>query len=163
TFPQGFAMTDDEGKYEFRDLMPAEYFVSVVARPWYAVRPVWENVNGTRTRVDTIAPELNVAYPRTYYNGPTDKEGATPLSVKKGEDLTADLHSNPMPALTVIVKLQEDPVTHVMRWAALQKMDFGQPEEVVADMSPGPGPGEMTASGLAPGRYAVSIPKPAGE
>ena len=36
-------MTDDEGKYEFRDLIPAEYFVSVAAKPWYATRPGWEN------------------------------------------------------------------------------------------------------------------------
>ena len=47
-FPRGFAMTDDEGKYEFRDLIPAEYFVSVATKPWYAMRPVWENENGVR-------------------------------------------------------------------------------------------------------------------
>jgi Carboxypeptidase regulatory-like domain len=117
--PQGYATTDDEGKYEFRDLIPGEYFVSVSAKPWYAVYPVFANENGVRTRVDTIGPELNVAYARTYYNGATDSAEATPLSVKKGERLTADIHLNPVPALTVVVKMQEDSVRHSVSWAGL--------------------------------------------
>ena len=158
-FPRGFAMTDDEGKYEFRDLIPAEYFVSVAAKPWYATRPVWENQNGVRTRTDTVAPELNVAYARTYYNGATEQEGATPLAVMKGEHLTADLHLNPMPALTVIVKVQVDPGQNSWSPPMLQKMDLDRPEDVVADMAPSGVPGEMVISGLAPGRYAMmSLP-----
>jgi hypothetical protein len=158
SFSRGFAMTDDEGKYEFRDLIPAEYFVSVAAKPWYAVRPVWENLNGVRTRTDTIAPDLNVAYARTYYNGATEQEGATALSVKKGEHLTADLHLIPMPALTVIVKMQVDPGQNSWSWPMLRKMDSDRPEEVVADMSPSGVPGDMMVSGLAPGRYTISSP-----
>ena len=157
-FPRGFAMTDDEGKYEFRDLMPAEYFVSVAAKPWYATRPVWENLNGVRTRTDTVAPELNVAYARTYYNGATEQEGATPLAVMKGEHLTADLHLNPTPALTVIMKAQVDPGSNGWSPPILRKLDSDRPDEVVADMSPNGVQGEMVISGLAPGRYAISSP-----
>jgi hypothetical protein len=161
-FPQGFAQTDDEGKYEFGNLMPAEYFVSVAAKPWYAARPVWENLNGVRTRTDTVAPELNVVYARTYYNGATEQEGATPLSVTKGERLTADLHLNPMPALTVIVKTQVDPGQNSWSPPLLRKIDSDRMEEVVADMSPSGVPGEMMVTGLAPGRYAMSSPNPEG-
>jgi hypothetical protein len=157
-FPRGFAQTDDEGKYEFRDLIPAEYFVSVAAKPWYAMRPVWENENGVRKRTDTVAPELNVAYARTYFNGATEQEGATPLSVMKGEHLTADLHLNPMPALTVVVKTQVDPGQQSWSWPMLRKIDSDRPEEVVADMSPSGVPGEMMVTGLAPGRYSISSP-----
>ena len=161
--PRLFAMTDDEGEYEFRDLGPAEYFVSVAAKPWYAVRPVWENENGVRTRTDSIAPELNVTYGRTYYNGATEQEGATPLTVSKGEHLTADLHLNPVPALTVVVKMQEDSgERHVFRPPMLRKMDADAPEDVVAEMVSSGVPGEMVISGLTPGRYAMTSFGPEG-
>jgi hypothetical protein len=157
--PRMFATTDDEGQYEFRDLGPAEYFVSVAAKPWYAVRPVWESQNGARTRTDTIAPDLDVTYGRTYYNGATGQEGATPLVVTKGEHLTADLHLNPVPALTVIVKMQEDPGgQHFFRPPMLRKMEMDTPEDVVAEMAPSGVAGEMVISGLTPGRYLMSSP-----
>ncbi|HUE42161.1 MAG TPA: carboxypeptidase-like regulatory domain-containing protein [Candidatus Sulfotelmatobacter sp.] len=151
---RGRALTDDEGKYEFRDLIPGEYFVSAAARPWYAVYPVFANENGVRTRTDTIAPELNVAYARTYYNGATESAGATPLSVIKGERITADLHLNPVPALTVTVKAQEDSVRRYP--AMLQQIDFDSPEQVTADTTSGPMPGEMVIRGVPPGRYAIT-------
>jgi hypothetical protein len=161
--PRVFATTDDEGKYEFRDLGPAEYFVSVAAKPWYAVRPVWESQNGVRTRVDTIAPDLDVTYGRTYYNGATEQEGATPLTVSKGEHLTADLHLNPVPSLTVIVKTQEDPGgQRIFRPPILRKTDAGGLEDVVAEMSPSGVAGEMMISGLTPGRYAMTSFAPEG-
>jgi uncharacterized surface anchored protein len=157
--PRQISTTDDEGKYEFRDLAPAEYFVSVVAKPWYALRPVWENQDGVRTRTDTIAPDLNVTYARTYYNGATEQEGATPLPVTKGHHLTADLHLNPVPALTVIVKTQDDPGgQHVYRPTMLRSMEG----DMVSEMAPSGVPGELVISGLAPGRYAMSSPSPEG-
>src|SRR5215472_7609507 len=33
--PAGGAMTDDQGSYEFPSLAPGNYFVAVVAKPWY--------------------------------------------------------------------------------------------------------------------------------
>jgi 5-hydroxyisourate hydrolase-like protein (transthyretin family) len=159
--PRGFATTDDEGKYEFRDLIPAEYFVSVAAQPWYATYPVWANENGVRTRTDTISPDLNVAYARTYYNGATDSAGATPLSVTKGERLTADLHLNPVPALTVVMKMPEDP-NRQFGWGGLQRMDFGSPEQLQTNMTSGPMPGEMVISGVPAGSYSVTSAKGTG-
>jgi len=155
-FPRGFAQTDDEGKYEFRDLIPAEYFVSVAAKPWYAVYPVWANENGVRTRTDTIAPELNVAYARTFYNGATDSAQATPLSVTKGEHLTANIHLNPVPALTVIVKVPEDADPRRPSWATLQQMDFDSPEQLMVEGRSGEIPGEMEISGVPAGTYTVA-------
>ncbi len=153
--PRGFAQTDDEGKYEFRDLIPAEYFVSVAAKPWYAVYPVFANENGVRTRTDTIAPELNVAYTRTYYNGATELAEATPLSVTKGERLTADIHLNPVPALTVIVKVPEDADPRRASWATLL-MDFDNPEQLMVEGRSGEIPGEMEISGVPAGTYMVA-------
>jgi 5-hydroxyisourate hydrolase-like protein (transthyretin family) len=161
-FTRGYVQTDDEGKYEFRELIPGEYFVSAGARPWYAVYPVFANENGTRARIDTIAPELNVAYARTYYNGATESAGATPLSVTKGERLTADIHLNPVPALTVTVKVRGDSDPRLPSWATLQKMDFDRPEDVTGEVKPGPNQGEMEISGVPPGRYAIASPGGAG-
>ena len=158
-FTRGFAQTDDEGKYEFTDLIPAQYFVSAAARPWYAVYPVWTNENGVRTRADTIGPELNVAYTRTYYNGATDAEGATPLSVTKGERITADIHLNPVPALTVSIKMHEDGEGRFTGWAMLQKMEFDSPEQVTADTTNGVIPGEIEINGIPPGTYRIASPK----
>ncbi len=155
-FGNGYVQTDDEGTYEFRDLIPGQYFVSVAARPWYAVYPVWVTENGVRTRVDTIAPELNVAYARTYYDGATESAGATPLSVTKGEQLTADIHLNPVPALTVTIKVEEDPTHRTVEWATLQKMDFDGPEQVSINTISGPNQGEMEINGVAPGTYAIA-------
>jgi Carboxypeptidase regulatory-like domain len=159
-FTRGYANTDDEGKYEFTNLIPGQYFVSAAARPWYAVYPVWTaNENGVRTRADTIGPELNVAYARTYYNGATNAEGATPLSVTKGERITADIHLNPVAALTVSVKLQENANGGFTGWAMLQRMDFDSPEGVTTDTVNGVIPGELELNGVPPGTYTLASPK----
>ena len=112
----GAATTDDDGKYEFTELIPADYFVSAAARPWYAVYPGWVDENGVRTRIDTVAPELNVAYATTYFNGATEAEGATPISVEKGGRVNADIHFNPLPALHVTVKVQGNPADGTAVW-----------------------------------------------
>jgi carboxypeptidase family protein len=158
-FIRGYSQTDDEGKYEFTDLTPGQYFVSAGARPWYAVYPVWTSENGVRTRVDTIGPELNVAYARTYYNGATDSEGATPLVMTKGERITADIHLNPVPALSVAVKMQQDAEGRYIGWAMLQKIEFDSPEPVSADTTSGAIPGEIEINGVPPGEYMLAGPK----
>ena len=36
----GNGLSDDQGSYEFAALAPGNYYLSVAARPWYAVHPV---------------------------------------------------------------------------------------------------------------------------
>ena len=151
----GYAITDDDGKYEFSELIPADYFVSAAARPWYAVYPGWVDENGVRTRVDTVAPELNVAYATTYFNGATEAEGATPISVERGERVIANIHFNPLPALHVTVKAQGNPADGTVRWPTLEKMEFDNPEPYSGEMVPGANPGEMEIIGVAPGSYLI--------
>jgi hypothetical protein len=151
----GYAITDDEGKYEFLELIPADYFVSAAVRPWYAVYPGWVDENGVRTRVDTVAPELNVAYATTFYNGATEAEGATPISVQKGERVIADIHLNPLPALHVTVKALGNPSEGTTVWPALEKMEFDNAEPYSGEMISGANPGEMEINGVAPGSYLI--------
>jgi Carboxypeptidase regulatory-like domain len=154
----GYAITDDDGKYEFSELIPADYFASAAARPWYAVYPGWVDENGVRTRVDTVAPELNVAYATTYFNGATEAEAATPISVEKGERVIANIHFNPLPALHVTVKGQGNPADGTILWPTLEKMQFDNAEPYNGGMVPGANPGEMEINGLAPRRYAIGEP-----
>lgn len=153
-----FANTDDEGKYEFEGLIPGEYFVSAVARPWYAVYPGFIDENGVRTRVETVAPELNVAYPATFYNGATETESATPISVEKGARVTADIHVSPVPALHVTIKARGNVENGSAMWPTLERAEFDSPTPYHMEMIPGANPGEMEVNGLLPGRYSIAEP-----
>jgi hypothetical protein len=158
----GFAQTDDEGKYEFPQLIPAEYFVSAAARPWYAVYPGFVDENGVRTRVETVAPELNVAYATTFYSGATEPEGATPIPLEKGARVVADIHLSPVPALHVRVRTQGNPGEGFVRTPMLEKMEFDIQEPYNGEMMPGANPGEMEILGVAPGRYSIGEPNSTG-
>jgi 5-hydroxyisourate hydrolase-like protein (transthyretin family) len=158
----GSAQSDDEGKYEFMDLIPAEYFVSVRAHPWYAVYAGWIDENGTKTRADTVASELNVAYPVTFYNGATESEGATPIQIEKGARVAADIHLNAVPAVYVTVKAQKNPENGVVTWPSLERVEFEGAEQAGGEMIPSPDGTEMLINGLAPGNYFLGEPSQTG-
>lgn len=153
-----YAQTDDEGKYEFPELIPAQYFVSAAARPWYAAYPGWVEENGVRRRDDTVAPELNVAYPTTFYNGATESDSATPISIEKGARVTADMHLNAVPAMHATMRVVRNPADGAESWPSLQRLEFDLGEPMNGEMAPGANPGEMEISGLAPGTYFVVAP-----
>ncbi|HWG50088.1 MAG TPA: carboxypeptidase-like regulatory domain-containing protein, partial [Candidatus Acidoferrales bacterium] len=102
------ASTDDRGHYLFGQLQAGTYFVVVSAQPWYAKPPVQRyrilrSQNGqTRTELidstDETGP-LDVAYPITYYPGVTDASAATPLVLKAGDRVEADLSLAPVAAV----------------------------------------------------------------
>jgi Carboxypeptidase regulatory-like domain len=154
----GFSQSDDEGKYEFPQLIPAEFFVSAAARPWYAVYPGFVDENGVRTRVDTVSPDLNVAYATTFYSGATEAEGATPIAVEKGAHVVADIHLSPVPALHITLKTPGNSGEGFTGMPMLEKMEFDNAEPYNGEMMPGANPGEMEMIGVAPGRYAIGEP-----
>lgn len=112
--------TDDRGTYEFAELAAGNYFLSVNARPWYAINPrsmrtgggtsMTRNSDGTFTTVKheetvitpTALPAFDITYPTTYYLDATDSDEATPIPLRGGERLNVDLHLNPVPALRVV-------------------------------------------------------------
>ena len=87
--PRGFAQTDDLGRYKIRGLPAGQYFIAVVASPWYAD----DGGNGPR--------ELDAAYPVTFYGGATDERDARPVELKTGARLQADVTLFPVRALRV--------------------------------------------------------------
>ena len=97
--------TDDQGYYEFAALRPGNYFLSVSAKPWYAVHSVSSARQGADSDTPGVASSLDVAYPATYNNGATDSQSATPISLQGGDRLQADVHLNPVPVLHLILRV----------------------------------------------------------
>lgn len=100
--PSQFASTDDLGSYEFVGLEPGTYYVSVRARPWYAVHPP-PQAQGSASLPAFVDSSLDVAYPATFYDGVTDADVATPVPVKGGDHLEIDLHLKPVPAVSLLL------------------------------------------------------------
>ena len=95
--------TDDRRTYEFADLPAGNCFVSVSAKPWYAQRQ--SSVGGEDGRTQSaVAHSLDVAYPTTFYADVTDSDEATPIPLRGGEHLPADIHLSPVPALCIVVR-----------------------------------------------------------
>ena len=64
------SMSDDRGFYDFSLLRPGKYYVSVTAKPWYAIHPA-SAVDGASAPATQVSPALDAAYPTTYYDGAT--------------------------------------------------------------------------------------------
>jgi Carboxypeptidase regulatory-like domain len=99
TIGVGGAVTDDLGYYDFSELQPGKFFVAVSGMPWYAVHPMISTQAATG---GSVSPALDVAYPTTYYGGATEAEGASPIVIKGGERMQADITMEAVPALHII-------------------------------------------------------------
>lgn len=155
-------LTDDRGRYLFGQLRPGAYLVVVSATPWYAQQsPARYRMrmmeNGTR-KMERVEDEnennpLDVAYPLTYYPGVTDASAATPLAVKKGNRVEADLSLSPVQA--VHLKVQADTSGGV--GANVTQTIFGSTQVQASSMSTTNNEGEVEVYGLAPGDYDLNI------
>jgi hypothetical protein len=149
------ATTDDIGYFDFSSLVPGTYFVSVSAKPWYAV-----NTASTQTVGDSgrsgVSPALDAAYPTTYYGSATEAAGATPIVVKAGDHPEIEVRLSPVPALHLIFKTGDDGQNGFPR-PQLQKHEFDwvEPARTGAMVSVEPGVYELV--GVAPGRYTVRM------
>jgi hypothetical protein len=141
-------MTDDTGAYEFINLQAGEYFVAVIASPWYAMHaPV------RRAGVNEDSP-LDVAYPVTFFDSTTDEAAATPIELEAGIRQQADISLHAVPALRLQVAAPRKGSAVVQ--PELRTMVFGA--QVSAE---GGGVGDpmhtgvVEFSGVAPGRYEL--------
>jgi uncharacterized protein (DUF2141 family) len=150
--------SDDRGFYDFSLLRPGKYYVSVTAKPWYAIHPTntLDAANGTASQV---SPALDVAYPTTYYNGATEADSATAIELKGGDRLEIDVHVNPVAALHLLYRMPTDgqgqPVgfqVPVLEKRVFDSVDFVRSE----GMNP-VGSGVFEITGVAPGRYTVRV------
>jgi hypothetical protein len=77
-----------------------------------------------------------VAYPKTFYGGATDAEGAAPIELKGGEKAEIDIRMSPVPALHLVfrvpvpAKQTEQEQMNQFRIPILQKRVFDTEEFV---------------------------------
>ncbi len=151
--------TDDRGYYDFAQLRPGKYFVSVSAKPWYAVHPVNGSEGASQSAQPTVSPGLDVVYPTTYYGGATEADGATPLEVKGGDRQQVDVHLNPTPALHLTFRVQEDQPGQngmiMLQKHVFDSLEFEQPENMQRVA-----PGVYEVTGVPPGHYTASLRNP---
>jgi protocatechuate 3,4-dioxygenase beta subunit len=150
--------TDDQGAYEFAELDAGSYFVSATAKPWYALRPVASQQPNEENLPTAIDQSLDTAYPITYYGDSTEPDDATPIPVRGGDHLEADIHLNPMPALHLIIHIPDNG-TNGFNMPLLQKPSFDGVETIQHDGMQQISPGVFEITGVAPGRYLVHSPE----
>jgi protocatechuate 3,4-dioxygenase beta subunit len=155
---RGTSTTDDLGFYDFSLLGPGTYFISVTAKPWYAVHPP-SNPDAPAHSAQLSNPLLDVAYPTTYYSGATEAESATPITVAGGDRVQVDIHLNPVPALHLVVRVQAYQAEQPNRISMpmLQKHVFDAVERVQTEGMQLIAPGVYEISGVPAGRYTVRI------
>ncbi len=161
-------MSDDLGSFEFTPLNPGTYFVSVAAKPWYAVHPPSVRQTGApdasssadRAQVDLsqVDRALDVVYLPTYYAGATEVEDASPVLIRGGDHPDLDLHLTPVPALHVILHSPPPEAGQAFQLPMLFKRDFDGPQQDIQPdvQMPAPGVVEITA---APGKYELRLPQ----
>ncbi len=144
------AVTDDRGVYELPGLKPGAYFLVVTAHPWYAQRLQEENApSGGGTQA------LDVAYPTTFYPGVTDQDSATPIPVKGGERLEANLTLAAQQALRLKLNAPGGEASRGVSVMLTQTI-FGQVENLPAQMTFRPN-GAIEVEGVLPGHYDVAL------
>jgi protocatechuate 3,4-dioxygenase beta subunit len=150
----GNSTSDDRGYFDINVLRPGTYFLSVTATPWYALHPV-PAVSGD-VAASRIPPELDVAYPTTYYGGATESDSAAPIELKGGEQRELDIRLTPVPALhfTFQIPTGKGNQDGQFQMPMLQKRVFDSTEFVPPQVFQ-PSPGMVEMSGLAPGRYEL--------
>src|ERR1700675_846538 len=152
---RGEGLTEDEGYYEFSALAPGNYFVSVSAKPWYALHLPPSAPRGVSSSVS--ATPLDVAYPTTYNNGATDSQGATPFSLQAGDHMQVDIHLSPVPVVHLTFHVPED---QRQPMPMLQKRVFDNVENVQTEGVQSIAPGVYELSGVPAGKYSVLLPDP---
>jgi protocatechuate 3,4-dioxygenase beta subunit len=152
--------SDDQGAFEFAPLDAGTYFVSVVAKPWYAVHPPSTHPEHAPDIPVSVDRSLDVVYPPTYHQGATAVEDATPLLVRGGDHVDLDLRLTPVSALHVILRTPLAEGTpageQAFQYPVLSKRDFDGSQFYVAPdiQMTSPGVFEMVTS---PGKYDVRL------
>jgi protocatechuate 3,4-dioxygenase beta subunit len=152
------SVTDDQGGYEFSNLDAGSYFVSATAKPWYALHTVSSGEPAAGNLPAAVDQSLDVAYAITYYGDATEPDDATPIPVRGGDRLQADIHLNPVPALHLLFHVPENGANG-FTMPMLQKPSFDGMEMIQSDGMQQLSPGVFEMTGVAPGRYSVRTPE----
>lgn len=158
--------TDDTGFFEDWNLVPGTYFLAVKASPWFALHPSQATPNQTSDSASDesrrLTAALDVAYPITYYDGITDERAATPIPVRSGDRIQADVTLHAVPALHLTVHRsaanQQDQPPNSRIW--LKQTVFGDEEFAQPFFGVSAGAGMTEFTGIAPGHYSLMEANP---
>jgi protocatechuate 3,4-dioxygenase beta subunit len=142
-------LTDDRGAYEIADIQPGAYFLSVSARPWYAIQ------QHAPPGAGSDGDALDVAFPTAYYPDVTESDAATPIPFKGGDRLQADFILHAEHAMHLRIPMSEAAMRSGYG-VSMSRSVFGQPEDVPVSMTPD-GSGAVEIDGLLPGHYDVAL------
>jgi sarcosine oxidase gamma subunit len=156
-------LSDDTGRYYFGRVPPGEYFVAVSAQPWYASRVarasrlagfVGGAPDGSAPEPEESQREFDVAYSITFYPGATDPNAATPLAVRAGDRVVADISLTPVPALHL--KIRETDPANPEQPALTQRLFNGYvrqiPMQTITSSS-----GQIEINGVPPGEFVLTL------
>ncbi|MGA9811616.1 MAG: carboxypeptidase regulatory-like domain-containing protein [Terriglobales bacterium] len=148
--------SDDLGSFEFAPLDAGTYFVSAVAKPWYAVHPSSVRQTGATEVPTQVDRSLDVVYVPTYYAGATEVEDASPILIRGGDRLDFDLRLTPVPALHVTLRIPPPQTGQGFQIPMLYKRDFDGSQQAIQPevQMTAPGVVEITA---APGKYELRL------
>ena len=146
--------TDDRGIYEISNLHPGAYFLVVTAHPWYAQR-LRQLQASAQSGDETQSQNLDVAYPTTYYPGVTDQDAATPIPIKGGDRLVADISLTAQQAMRLRLNVgqgnQGRGVSVLLNQSIFGQVE-AQPARVVFNSD-----GPVEVEGVLPGHYDVTV------
>jgi hypothetical protein len=155
--PRGNATTDDRGHYEFSNIAPGEYLISVRAQPWYATAVRRGPMPGG-VAPDPSMTALDVVYPTTWYPGVTDFSAATPMTLQAGDRRQADFRLLPVPGYHLRIPAPGDDGSErigAQPIASIAELSPDGSQHMVPMMVTRSNQGEWDISGLAPGSYEV--------
>lgn len=160
----GVNMTDDTGAYEFARLEAGNYYVAVAATPWYATRPQPKRDAQGNITTEQQHPQLDVAYPTTYYADVTDADSATPIPLKAGDQVTVNFNLHSVPAVHLSVQVAS-PTGPGFAMPLLSQEVFGLNEPAQPSMSyswrghetTSEGQTTVEFNGVAPGHYSIEM------
>ena len=90
--------TDDRGIYEFANIPPGDYRVTLQAQPWYAAA-AQRRFGPQPSDTPQLDPSLDVAYPLTWFPGVDDPSLADTLTLQAGDTRQADFHLVAIPSI----------------------------------------------------------------
>jgi Carboxypeptidase regulatory-like domain len=161
---RAMTQTDDRGIYEFANIAPGDYRISLQAQPWYAAAAAQRRVGPAPTDTPQLDPSLDVAYAMTWFPGVDDPSLAETLTLHGGDSRQADFNLVAIPSI------------HLRVVSAAAEQANGRPNQmfpVVTRITPGvnnlgfmpvalttDGQGEMDIGGLTPGLYQIRMQGP---
>ncbi|HXW91425.1 MAG TPA: carboxypeptidase-like regulatory domain-containing protein [Terriglobales bacterium] len=148
--------TDDQGSYEFWPLGAGTYFLAATASPWYALQLSSFGQPDRAEPSPTFDPSLDAAYPVTYYKDASEPDEASPIPLRGGDNLEADFHLNPVPALHLRFRVS-DVELHGFIMPRLLKPSFDGIQDVPFHGMGTVSPGIFEIAGVPAGRYVVQM------